>query len=76
MERVSAISATAHTGNERRIVKEGTLGDTSIDPGEVLIDDSARAQVHVADFRVAHLTGRKTDRLARRDEGRVRIALQ
>lgn len=76
VERVLATGATAHAGNERRIVEEVTLVDASIDSGEVLIYNPPRAQVHVANFGVPHLTGRKTDRLARRDEGCVRIPLQ
>ena len=38
------------------ITRELALGDSLVNPGQVLMDDSASAQVEMADFRIAHLS--------------------
>ena len=76
MKRVPAVGATVYGRHQCRISKELTFADVPIDSGEVLIHDPTGTEVHMADFRVSHLTGRKPDGLARRDERPVRIPLE
>ncbi len=47
-----------------RIGEEAAIADGRVDPGQVLVDDAAGAQVHVAHFRVAHLPIRQADMAA------------
>ena len=76
VECAPAVGATTHGCHHRRIPKEVALADTPIYSGEVLIDYPTGAKVHMTDFGVAHLTGRKPNGVARRDESPVRIPLQ
>ncbi len=46
---------------QRGIGEEAALFDRFVEPGDPLIDDEARAEVEVADLRVAHLPGRQPD---------------
>src|SRR5688500_15201845 len=64
MQRMPSGDASIQGGGERRVCRELAVADALVDPREVLIDDAAGAHVHVADLRVAHLTGRQSDRLA------------
>jgi len=43
------------------IVLQLSFGNGFVDPGEILINNPARAEVEVADFGVAHLSLRQTD---------------
>jgi hypothetical protein len=51
-------------GGERRQCRERAVGDGVVDPGQVLHDDAAGADIHVADFGVAHLARGQADRPA------------
>ena len=62
--------------HERGVVEETAVGDRGVDAGEVLVDDAARTDVHVADFGIAHLPVRQTDELPVRLHQRVRIFAQ
>ena len=59
---------------ENRIALETSVLDGAIDPGEILIDDPARADVEVTDLRVALLAGGQSDRLPCGGKRRVRPA--
>jgi hypothetical protein len=48
-----------HGPHERRVLREGAGGGVLIDARELLEDDPARAQVHMPDFRIAHLPFRE-----------------
>ena len=49
-------AAGALAGGEQRLVlEEAAVGDGVVDPGQVLLDDRAGAEVEVADLGVAHL---------------------
>src|SRR5690606_17886692 len=43
------------------VVDEAAVGDVLVDAGKALVNDAARAQVHVADLGVAHLAFRQAD---------------
>ena len=43
------------------VVEEAAVGDRVVDPGQVLLDDRAGAEVEVADLGVAHLSLRQAD---------------
>ena len=45
------------------IEKEGAVGNSGINPGQVLEDNLAGADVNMADFGVAVFSGGETDRL-------------
>ncbi|KEP73238.1 hypothetical protein HR12_15970 [Microbacterium sp. SUBG005] len=51
---------------ERWVGKECTFFDFNVQARQVLINDTARTQVNVTHFRVAHLTIRQTHFQARR----------
>ncbi len=42
-----------------RIVEERTVRDGFADPGELLIDNPAGTEIHMADFGIAHLAARQ-----------------
>ena len=49
-------AAGAVAGSQQRLVlEEAAVGDRVVDPGQVLLDDRAGAEVEMADLRVAHL---------------------
>jgi hypothetical protein len=52
-------------GANGRVLEELAIADRFGDAGEVLIHHSSGAQVHVADFGVAHLAVRQADVHAR-----------
>lgn len=76
VHRVPAVGATVYRCYQCRVSEEVTLADAPIDPGKVLEYDPTGAQVHMPDFRVAHLARGKPHSFARSDEGPVRILLQ
>ena len=47
--------------DENRIAGELPVANRDVDPRVILVDDAARADVEVADFRVAHLAFRQAD---------------
>jgi hypothetical protein len=57
--------------DERRPGRERSVIDRGIDPRQVLEHRAARAEVEVADLRVAHLSGRQPDRSFRGAQGAV-----
>ena len=62
-----------HGGREHRAGEQLAVAYGLIDAGEILVDDAPGPHVHVADFGVAHLSGRQADGLARRNQPGVRI---
>ena len=77
VQRVLAVARTrSMAADERRVREELAVPDALVDAREVLVDDAAGAHVHVADLGVAHLAGGQADGFARRDQLRVRIALE
>ena len=69
-------AAGALAGGEQRLVlEEAAVGDRVVDPGQVLLDDRAGAEVEVADLGVAHLAVGQADVAALGRELRVRVAL-
>ncbi len=58
------------------IVVELALVDIFVDQGQILIDDPAGAEDHMADFGIAHLARRQTDIDAGHGKTRVRIVAQ
>ena len=48
-------------GVEFGVVEEAGVLDRRVDPGQVLVDDAAGADVHVPDFGIAHLPVRQAD---------------
>ena len=70
----------AATGDGRRargeqfgIGEKAAVVDRGIDPGQVLVDDAAGAEVHVPDFGIAHLPVRQADMAAGGFDQRVRL---
>ena len=61
---------------ERGALVEAAVRDRGVDPREVLQDGFPRTEVEVADLRVAHLSGRQTDRVLGCTQHRVRPALE
>ncbi len=57
---------------QRRVVEEAAVRDRRVDAGQVLVHDAAGADVHVADFGIAHLAVRQADVCAVRLHQRVR----
>ena len=51
-------------GQQLGVAEESAAFDLGIHPGEGLVDDAAGADVHVADFGIAHLAVRQTDEAA------------
>ena len=62
-------------GQQRRVLEEAAVGDRVVDPGQVLLDDRAGAEVEVADLGVAHLAVGEADVAALGGELGVRVAL-
>jgi hypothetical protein len=58
MESPAARFGYLESAADRGVLAERTLGDSDIDARDVHHGDSARAEVHVADFTVAHLPDR------------------
>src|SRR5205085_10270874 len=59
--------------HERAIPKEAAIGDGAIDPYEILHHDAAGAEIQVANFAVADLMLRQSNRQTRSREQRLRI---
>src|SRR6476646_3431563 len=76
VKRVLPVDATGHRLRKHGTLEQLTVPDALVDAGEVLVDDPPGAHVHVADLGVPHLPGRKSDSLARRNELRMRVAVQ
>ena len=57
---------------QRGVGQEAAIGDRGVDARQVLIDDAPGADVHVADFRIAHLAVRQADVQPVRFDQRVR----
>src|SRR5690606_1647178 len=65
------------TGGEQFLVGEETaVADRRVDAGQVLVDDPACAEVHVADFGIAHLPVGKADMHAGGMDQRMRTVGQ
>jgi len=62
--------------HERGIGIEFAVLDRLGDPGQFLVDDSACADIHVADLGIAHLAGRQSNRFARCLQQGVRAIVQ
>src|SRR5579864_631893 len=58
---------------QRLVLEEAAVLDRTVHAHEILEEDAAGTDGEVADLRVAHLTRRQPDRLARRLQRRVRI---
>src|SRR6476659_11498881 len=76
VKRVVPVDAAVHRLRKHGTPEQLAVPDALVDAGEVLVDDPAGAHVHVADLGVSHLSGRKSDSLARRNELRMRVAVQ
>ena len=50
-----ALARTVAGGSKRLVFEEAAVGDRVVDPGEVLFDDGAGAEVEVTDLGVPHL---------------------
>ncbi len=48
-----------YRARQRRVAEEGTLFDLYVQTGEILINNAARAQIDVTNFRVTHLAVRQ-----------------
>ena len=70
-----AVSGRRAGRAQRLVLEEAAVRDRIVDPGQVLLDDRAGAEVHVADLRVAHLAVGQADVATAGREGRVRVAL-
>src|SRR5262249_19804523 len=46
---------------EHRVASQFAVLDRFVDPGKVLIDDAAGAEIQMADLGISHLTIRETD---------------
>ena len=53
-----ALASALAGADQRLVLEERAVGDRVVDPGEVLLDDGAGAEVEVADLGVAHLAVR------------------
>ena len=62
-------------GEQDLVLEQRAVGDRVVDPRQVLLDDRARAEVHVADLGVAHLPVGEADVAPAGRERRVRVAL-
>src|SRR5947208_14423556 len=71
MQRVP-VADIGHGPQQYRIPLEGSIANREIDPGQVLVDDPAGADVEVANLGVPLLALRQTDGLAGRGQYRVR----
>ena len=74
MHGLAGTGSLVHRTGEHRVLEELTVADGLGHPGKVLIDDAARAQVHVTDFGVAHLPVRQADIHARAGNEAMRLA--
>ena len=61
---------------QNRIFFNATVFDCLVDSGQVLHDDASGTQIHVTDFRVAHLSFRQTNRQPVGFDQAVRIFFQ
>jgi hypothetical protein len=57
----SGIARGLAGGAQLGVVEEAAVLDRGVDPGQVLVDDPARAEVHVPDLGIAHLPVRQAD---------------
>src|SRR5688572_30401899 len=64
MQGMPVAPAPRHRVDERRFVEEISVADALVDARQVLVDDPSRTHGDVPDFRVAHLSGRKSDLLS------------
>jgi len=64
-----------HGVHQGLVEEEGAVLDRLVDASQVLVDDAAGPQVHVSHFRIAHLSFRQADGLARGSDQRVGAAL-
>ena len=64
MNRAALFLGVLHDGDERLVLEEIAVLDVARDARELLVDEAARADVRVADLRVAHLAVRQADELA------------
>ena len=60
--------------HEHGVREEAAVLDRIVDPNEILLDDTTRAEVQVSDLAVAHLSAGQADRFLRRCEQRARRA--
>ncbi len=66
-----AVAGPLAGGEQRLVLEEAAVGDRVVDPGQVLLDDRAGAEVEVADLGVAHLAVGQADVAALGGELRV-----
>ena len=64
--------AAAQAAQQLGVGEEAAVLDRRVDAGQVLVDDAAGAEVHVADFGIAHLPVRQADVAAFGMDQRVR----
>ena len=69
-----AFARAPERGDERRVLGERAIGDREVHAGEVLKENSPRADREVTDLRISHLPGWQPHGLTRRGESRVREA--
>ena len=60
--------------NEGSILEEIPILDRLVDPSDVLIDNSARTEIHMTNLAVAHQAQRQPNLVTGRGEQRVRVA--
>ena len=70
-----AVAGALAGGQQRRVLEEAAVGDRVVDPGQVLLDDRAGAEVEMADLGVAHLPVGQTDVASLGRELGARVAL-
>ena len=68
------LRARSQAAEQRLVLEEAAVGDRVVDPGQVLLDDRAGAEVEVADLGVAHLPVGQADVAALGGELGVRVA--
>ncbi|MNZ99418.1 hypothetical protein D3C78_1187410 [compost metagenome] len=61
MHGLAGTCSLVHRACQHRVLEELAVANGLGDAGEVLVDDTAGAQVHVTDFGVAHLPVRQAD---------------
>ena len=61
MELLPVFLSVFHRLNKLRLLKETAVFNILCDAGELLIDDTPRADIQMPDFRITHLSGRQSN---------------
>src|SRR5687768_10495566 len=76
VECVPVALTSRHCVDKCLFLEKVPVFDALVDARQILIDDATGAHGDVADLRVAHLSVRKADILARRLKRRMRVAIE